>query len=145
MYVLCGAELDRLFHCLSVAQGAPRDVQLDHELDDEQDATFCQMCQSALSEPRAKTSRRPSALAYTAGSLVSTFPKYCQSDQPELGAVCQMCQRALWMLSAPRAKTSRRAAAWAGSGGWGGRGVGLDCRCGAAAVGGVWLRWVWGG
>ena len=63
----------------------------------------CQMCQIALSVPRAKISKRPSAMALTAGPLASPPPRLPQPLQPEFGLVCQMCQIA---LSVPRAKIS---------------------------------------
>ncbi|WP_445494981.1 hypothetical protein [Photorhabdus sp. SF281] len=55
----------------------PRVAQADH------DDVVCQMCQSALSPPRAKTPSWPSALTYTAGLLVIPPPSDCQPDQEE--------------------------------------------------------------
>src|SRR6266705_2900848 len=69
----------------------------------------CQMCQSALSEPVAKISRRPSSFTCTPIECpISTFggpPREAQLSQGPLGATCQMCQSA---LSRPVAKISRR-------------------------------------
>src|SRR5258706_13107363 len=79
----------------------PRDSHPDQPLL----GAVCQMCQSALSVPRAKTSIRPSALIVATGSLVIVPPRDSQPDQPLLGAVCQMCQSA---SSVPPAKTSSR-------------------------------------
>src|SRR5205085_1739953 len=55
----------------------PSDDQADHG---PACATVCQMCQSASSVPRAKTSSRPSELSITAGSLVMTPPRELHVD-----------------------------------------------------------------
>src|SRR6266571_1500145 len=71
--------------------------------------TTCQICQSALSEPIAKASRRPSSFTCTLkGGLIPSFvglPREFQLLQLPLGATCQICQSA---KSGPVAKTSRR-------------------------------------
>ncbi len=43
-------------------------------------AAVCQICHSALSVPRAKTSSRPSVFTATAGSLVTLPPTEDQAD-----------------------------------------------------------------
>src|SRR6266576_7252564 len=69
----------------------------------------CQLCQSALSEPIAKASRRPSSFTCTLKrGLIPSFvglPREFQVLQLPLGATCQICQSA---LSEPIAKASRR-------------------------------------
>src|SRR6266700_1370090 len=72
----------------------------------------CQRCHRALSLPRTKSSRRPSAsCAIVMGPVKPTpaVPAEFQPDQPALGAVCQRCHRA---PSFPMTKTSRRPSAF---------------------------------
>src|SRR5260370_37994124 len=79
----------------------PRDAQPDHG---PACGACCQMCQSALSRPRANTSSRPSVLSAATGSLVMPPPSEDHADHgPECGTICQMCQSA---LSVPRTNTS---------------------------------------
>src|SRR5580698_3000349 len=67
---------------------------------------FSQMCQSALSVPRAKAWMRPSELIGAMGSLVIKPPSEAHADHgPACGLSCQMCHNA---QSVPRANTSMR-------------------------------------
>lgn len=63
------------------------------------------MCQSALSLPRANTSRLPSWFTTGTGSAVRLPFRLCQLDQPLLGAVGAMCHSPLSMATT---KTSNR-------------------------------------
>ena len=68
----------------------------------------CQACQTALSAPRAKTTRPPGSLRATSGPLVAPpggAPTDAHPDQLPLRDTCQRCQMA---LSVPRTKTTRR-------------------------------------
>ena len=62
----------------------------------------------AWSEPRAKTSMRPSAFWPTARWVDPAAERLPSRDQPLFGATCQVCQT---RLSEPRAKTSSRPSA----------------------------------
>src|SRR5262249_23745167 len=61
------------------------------------------MCQSALSRPRTKTSRRPGAHEETSGSPISAPPSGYHPDQPPLTNALPHNP-----LSPPRANTSMR-------------------------------------
>src|SRR5581483_6650146 len=72
-------------------------------------ADVCEMCQSALSTPWTKTSRRPSAFVPTAGLLAIPPPNELQPAHAPPAEVCQLCHKA---LSPPLTKASSRPSAF---------------------------------